>query len=63
MESITTLTVRRVTTVPVQPVRAVRPATREGAGRVSLLPDSFAPSVRPEPRVTYGRDGTGAPAG
>lgn len=59
MESITTLTVRRLSFAPVQPVPAIRAVTREGTGRVSLLPDSFVPAAPAAPRVTYGRDGSG----
>ncbi len=59
MDAISSLSIRPVTYVPVQPVPAARPVTREGTGRVALLPDTFARSGTPAKQATYGRDGSG----
>ena len=59
MDSITAVAPRTLAFGPVPPVSAARPVTRDGTGRVTLLPDSFLKLGRPAPSVTYGRQGTG----
>jgi hypothetical protein len=59
MPAIQAITARAISFAPVLPVPAAKPVTREGGGRVTLLPDSFQRTGPPSPSATYGRTGAG----